>query len=153
MKWHFQREQQLRDDQRFRARYYPSKVRGSERQTLYGTKLEVEQELNLHLDVRDADQKRPNYYSVFEGKPFTFTTECSRVLTQIEFLLTFLKGGGQLWTLEEYWSQVGVLTGHSASSTDFNWSASHISVSSLLIVCKVNAGYWYRLRLFSKTLV
>ena len=128
LKRHFQREHHLRADQRFRARYHPSKVRGSDGRTLYGSKLEAEKELFMHLDVPELDHKRPFYYDVVEGKPFTFTSANSRTLIQIELLLIFLRGGGQLWTLEEYWTQVGVLTGHSASTADFNWSSSHISV-------------------------
>ena len=129
LKRHFQREQHLRADQRFRARYHPSKVRGSDGRTLYGSKLEAEKELFVHLDVPELDQKRPFYYCVVEGKPFTFTSANSRTLIQIELLLIFLRVGGQLWTLEEYWTQVGVLTGHSVSTVDFNWSSSYISVS------------------------
>ena len=128
LKRHFQREHHLRADQRFRARYYPSKIRGSDGRTLYGSKLEAEKELFMHLDVPELDHKRPFYYDVVEGKPFTFTSASSRTLIQIELLLIFRRGGGQLWTLEEYWTQVGVLTGHSASTADFNWSSSHISV-------------------------
>ena len=59
LKWHFQREHHLRADQRFRARYHPSKIRGSDGRTLYGSKLEVEKELFLHLDVPELDNKRP----------------------------------------------------------------------------------------------
>jgi len=129
LKRHFQREHHLRADQRFRARYHPSKVRGSDGRTLYGSKLEAEKELFMHLDVPELDHKRPFYYDVIDGKPFTFTSASSRTLIQIELLLIFLRGGGQLWTLEEYWTQVGVLTGHSASTADFNWSSSYISVS------------------------
>ena len=129
LKRHFQREHHLRADQRFRARYHLSKVRGSDGRTLYGSKLEAEKELFMHLDVPELDHKRPFYYDVVEGKPFTFTSANSRTLIQIELLLIFLRGGGQLWTLEEYWTQVGVLTGHSASTADFNWSSSYISVS------------------------
>ena len=129
LKRHFQREHQLRADQRFRARYHPSKVRGSDGRTLYGSKLEAEKQLFMHLDVPELDHKRPFYYDVVEGKPFTFTTASSRTLIQIELLLIFPRGGGQLWTLEEYWTQVGVLTGHSASTADFNWSSSYFSVS------------------------
>ena len=43
LKRHFQREHHLRADQRCRARYHPSKVRGSDGRTLYGSKLEVEE--------------------------------------------------------------------------------------------------------------
>ena len=128
LKRHFQREHHLRADQRFSARYHPSKVRDSDGRTLYVSKLEAERELLIHLDVPELDHKRPFYYDVVEGKPFTFTSVNSRTLIQIELLLIFLRGGGQLWTLEEYWTQVGVLTGHSASTADFNWSSSHISV-------------------------
>ena len=128
LKRHFQREHQLRADQRFRARYHHSKVRGSDGRTLYGCKLEAEKEVFLHLDVPEMDHKRPFYYDVVEGKPFTFTSASSRTVLQIELLLIFLRGGGQLWTLEEYRTQVGVLTCHSASTADFNWSSSYISV-------------------------
>ena len=129
LKQHFQREHHLMADQRFRARFHPSKVRGSDGRTLYGSKLEAQTELFIHLDVLELDHKRPFYYDVGEGKPFTFTSASSRALIQIELLLIFLRGGGQLWTLEEYWTQVGVLTGHSASTADFKWSASFIYVS------------------------
>ena len=46
---HFQREQHLRADQRFRARYHPSKVRGLDERSLYRSKLEKEKELFMHL--------------------------------------------------------------------------------------------------------
>ena len=59
LKRHFQRKHHLRADQRFRARYHPSKVRGSDGRTLYGSKLEAEKELFMHLDVPELDHKRP----------------------------------------------------------------------------------------------
>ena len=135
LKRHFQREHHLREDQRFRASInltiqpcHPSKVRSSDGRTLYGSKLEAEKEPFMHLDVPELDHKRPFYYDVVEGKPFTFTSASSWTLIQIELLLIFLRRGGPLWTLEEYWTQLGVLTGHSTSTAEFNWSSSHISV-------------------------
>ena len=83
----------------------------------------------MHLEVPELNHKRSFFYDVVEEKPFTFTTASSRTLIQIELLLSFLRGGGQLWTLEEYWTQVGVLMGHTASTADFNWSLSYIPVS------------------------
>ena len=83
----------------------------------------------MEFDVPDLCNKRPFYYDVIEGKPFTFTTESTRIRIQSDFMLTFLKSAGQLWALDDYWTQVGVLTGHSAATADFNWSPSHISVS------------------------
>ena len=66
---------------------------------------------------------------MIEGKAFTFTTESTRIRIHIELLLTFLKSGGQLWALDDYWTQVFFLRGHSAATADFSWSPSHISVS------------------------
>ena len=68
LKRHFQQEHRLRADQRFRARYHPSKIRGSDGRTLYGCKLEAEKELFMHLEVPELDHKRPFYYDVVEGK-------------------------------------------------------------------------------------
>ena len=129
VKWHYQRDCHLRIDQRFRERYCPGKLRGRDARVLYGVKLEKEREQYMELEVPDVCYKRPFYYDVIEGKPFTFTTESTRIRIQIELLLIFLKSGGQLWALDVYWTQVGVLIGHSAATADFNWSPSHISVS------------------------
>ena len=85
----------------------------------------------MELDWPELSHKRPFYYDVLEGKPFTFTTEEDRVRIQINFLMIFLESGGQLWALEDYWTQVGVATGHSAFIANFNWSPARISVSSL----------------------
>ena len=128
LKRHYQHDCHLRIDQRFRGRYCPGKVRGRDARVLYGVKLEKEREQYMELDMPDLCYKRPFYYDVIEGKPFTFTTESTRIRIQIELLLIFLKSGGQLWALDDYWTQVGVLTGHSAATADFIWSPSHISV-------------------------
>ena len=130
LKRHFQRDCHYRADQRFREKHCPGKVRGRDGRVLYGSKLEAEREVYMELDVPDLDFKRPFYYDVSVGKPFTFTTEDPRVRIQIKLLMTFLKSGGQLWDLEDYWIQVGIATGHSAAITDFNWSPAHISFSN-----------------------
>ena len=77
LKRHFQWEHLLRADQRSRARYHPSKVHGSDGRTLYGTKMEAEKELYMHLEVPELNHKRAFYYDVIERKPFTFTTASS----------------------------------------------------------------------------
>ena len=66
---------------------------------------------------------------MIEGKPFNFATESNRICIQIELLLIFLKSGIQLLALDDYWTEVGALTGHSAASADSNWSPLHLSVS------------------------
>ena len=129
VKRHFQRDCHSPADQRFREKYCPGKVRGRDGRVLYGSRLEEERECYMELDVPDLDFKRPFHYDVLEGKPFTFTTEESRVRIQINLLMTFLKSGGQYWALEDYWTQVGIPTGHSAAIADSNWSPAHIFVS------------------------
>ena len=129
LKRHFQRECHLRAHQRFREKYCLGKVCGRDGRVLYGSKLEAERELYMELDFPDLDFKRLFYYDVLEGKAFTFTFEASRVRIQFNLLITFLKSGGQFWVLEDYWTQVGIATGHSAAIADFNWSLAHISDS------------------------
>ena len=120
LKRHFQRDCHFRADQRFRERFCPGKVRGRDGRVLHDSKLEAERELYIDLYVPDLDFERPFFYDVLEGRPFTFTTEESRGRIQIDFLMTFLQSGGQLWVLEDYWTQVGIATGHSAAVADFN---------------------------------
>ena len=71
---------------------------------------------------------------------FHFTTEETRIRIRITLLTIFLKSVGQLWALEDYWTQMGVATGLSASIAAFNWSPARISVSifrfSLGLYCK-----------------
>ena len=133
LKRYFQRECHFRADQRFREKYCPRKVRGRDRRVLYVSKLQAGREFYIELDVPDLDLKRPFYYDELQGKPFNFTTEESRVRIQINLLMTFLKSGGQLWALEEYWTQVGLATGHSAAIADFNCNPAHISVSNFAL--------------------
>ena len=131
LKRHFQRDCHFRADQRLREKICPGKVRGRDGRVLYGSKLEAEREVYMELDLPQLSHKRPFYYDVLEGKPFTFTTEEDRrIRVQINFLTIFLRSGGQLWALEDYWTQVGVATGQLASMTDFNWSPARISVSN-----------------------
>ena len=137
LKRHFQRDCHFRADQRLREKCCPGKFRGRDGRVLYSSKLEAEREFYMELDVPDLDFKRPFYYDVLEGKPFTFTNEESRIRIQINSLMTFLKSGGQLWALKDYWTQVGIATGHSAAIADFNWSPAHISVSNFGFSSKV----------------
>ena len=131
LKRHFQRDCHFRADQRLREKICPGKIRGRDGRVLYGSRLEAEREVCMDLDLPELSHKRPFYYDVLEGKPFKFITEEDRIRFQINLLTIFLKGGGQLWALEDYWTQVGVASGHSASIAVFNWSLARISVSNL----------------------
>ena len=78
------------------------------------------------LNCRTKDR----FVMMFWKRNFTFTTEEAGICIQINLLTICLKCGGQLWALEDYWTQVGVATGHSASIADFNWSPARIFVSN-----------------------
>ena len=129
LKRHFQGEQHFRVDQRFRARYHPTKVPGSDDRTLYWSKLEPEKDLFMHLDVPDLEHKLPFYNDVAEGKSFAFTAGNARDSLQIDLMMIFLRRGAHFWTLKEYWTREPALTGHSANTADYNWSEAYISVS------------------------
>ena len=77
-------------------------------------------EIYIKYGVPELDSKRPCKYNVFAGKPITFTTENDIVSKQIQLMMTFLKSGGEFWGLEEYWTQVVALTGHSVSVADLS---------------------------------
>ena len=74
------------------------------------------------------------HYDVVEGKPFIWTSDGDRVRIQLHLLTTFLKGVGQLWSLDDSWSPLGILTGNSASISESNWSQENISVSRFILV-------------------
>ena len=71
-------------------------------------------------------------------------TEESRVQIQINLLKTFLKSGGQLCLLEEYWTQMGIAISHFASIVDFIWNPAHISGSVFVayFVSYPGSLYW-----------
>ena len=62
------------------------------------------------------------FFDVVEGKPLLFTSEEDRLRIQLQMSTTILDGESQLWMLGDLWTQVGILTGKSASTSDFNWS-------------------------------
>ena len=130
MKRQFQTACRILAGQRFREKYRPRKVCGRDGRVLYGWKLEAERDFYMELDVPDLDFQRPFYYDVLEGKPCILTTEDLRVRIPINLLMKLWKIGGQLWTLEDYWTQMGIATGHSAAIFDFNFRPTHIFASN-----------------------
>ena len=130
LKRHFQRYCHFRADQRLREKICPGKFRGHNGSVLYGSKLEAERELYVELDLPNLSHKRPFHYVILEGKPLTLTTEEARIRIQINLLTIVLRSVGQLWALDDYWIQVGVATGHSASIAVFNWSPARIYISN-----------------------
>ena len=61
---------------------------------LYGERLAAEWQVHMNCELHGMDQKKPFYYDVVEGKPFVFTNGEDRVRIQLQFVTTFLKGGG-----------------------------------------------------------
>ena len=130
LKRHFQRDCRFPAIQPVRENYCPGKVRGHDGKVLYGSRFKAEREYYMELDMPDWDFKRPFYFDVLEGKPFTFTIDETCVRIQINLLMTFSKSVGHFWALEDYWTQMGIAPGHSACIAVFNWSPPHISVSN-----------------------
>ena len=145
LKRQYHRDYHLRIDPQTWEQYFPGHIPGRYPRVLYGKNLGAEGEQYMDLNVLDLSHRRPLYYDVVERKPFTFTTESIRKSIQFESFLTFLKSGCQLWAIEIYWNQVGVMTGHSAFTADFNWSSSHIAVRvvSIYTFSKVRGRSWW----------
>ena len=143
---HFERKHHLTADQQYREKYFPCANLGNNARVLYGEKLEEARDKYKQLDVPEPDHKRPYCHDVVEGKPFAFTKEHEKTGLQIHLLITFLRSGGELWGLEEYWTQVGVVTGNSTSTSEFSWSSEHISVSILISGQKNNVDLLWTVR-------
>ena len=58
LKRHFQRDCHFRADQRLREKTCPGEVRGRDGRVLYGSKLEVERELYMELDLPELTHKK-----------------------------------------------------------------------------------------------
>ena len=129
---HFERDHHLRADQRYREKYFPRAVLGKNALVLVGQKLEEVREKYKNFEVPELDQKRPYYHDVADGKTFTFTTQTHRTGFQLHLLMTLLRSGGELWGLEEYWTQVRVLARNSAQTSDFSRNPKRIRVNILI---------------------
>ena len=88
MKRHFHREHHLQVDQNNCERYFPEDVRG---RVLYDERREKAKEFYIEYEVPEPDSKRPFYFDVIDGKPFTFTTDRDRVSMHIQLMMTFWK--------------------------------------------------------------
>ena len=53
---------------------------------------------------------------------------------QLQLFTLLLNGSGQLWVLDDMWTQVGVLTGIAARTSDSSWSQLYVSVSLFVTV-------------------
>ena len=130
IKWHYQSGGHLRQDQRYRDWCFSEAVRRKDARLMYGERLATKRKIYMDCALPEMDHKRPFSYDVVEGKLFIFTREEDRVRFQPQLITTFLEGGGHLWMLDDLWTEVGVLTGFSASKSDFNSSQERICVSS-----------------------
>ena len=66
-----------------------------------------------------------------------FTSVEDQIRIQLQVLTTHLRGGGQFWMLEHFWTQAGILTDNSAAICSFNWGQEHISVGKRSLSCFV----------------
>ena len=116
----------LCQNQRFLELYFLDAGRGKDARVLYGARLDDERRTYMDFEIPTVDHKRPFYHNVVEGKPFMFTREEVRVKIQLQLLSTFLGGDGQPWALGDLWTQMGDLSGNSASTSDFKQSHEHL---------------------------
>ena len=82
--------------------------------------------------------KRSFFQDVVEGNLFLLASEEDRVRLQLQFLATFSERIRELWVQDGLWTQMGFLTGNSASTSHSNWSYEHFFVT--LFVMKIFNG-------------
>ena len=107
---------------------------------LYGARPVAKRQVYMICEVPEMDHKKLFFYDVVERKPFVFTSGKDCVRFQLHLLKTFLKGGGQLWLLDELWTQLGFLTGSTTSSSYFSWSQEHTGVCEFALVAVLYIG-------------
>ena len=95
-------------------------MRGIDEILLHGSCLAAEGEIYMDWEFPQMEYQRLFYYDVVECKPFVFTSVEDRVCSQIQLLTTFMKVGDHLKVLEDFRTQVGILIGNAASTSDFN---------------------------------
>ena len=91
--------------------------------------------MHMDWDIVGMDHKRPFYY-ILRGNPFGFTSVEKGDGFRTHLLIKFLKQGVQSWVLEDFSTQLGILTRKAASISDFNWTQEHIS--AIIKVFKVS---------------
>ena len=98
---------------------------------LYVDRLVAGGEFFTDWEVPEMEHRRPFHYGVVEGKPFVLTSVENRISIQIQLLITLLKRGCQcqLWVLEDFWTQLGILIGNLVSTSDINWSHDNMNLS------------------------
>ena len=99
-------------------------------QILCANRLAAERKIQMDWEVPGLSHKLPFSHDVLEGKSFVLTGAEVRIRIQLQLLTTFSKSGGHLRVLEDFRTHVGFSTDNAASTSDFNWSRKHISVSS-----------------------
>ena len=122
VKRHYRCPNHLHPDQQFRNKCFAQAVKRKDARFLRGNQIVAERKIYIDWQVLEMDQKCPFHHDVLEGRPFMFTRVVDWVRIQLHVLTTLLRGGGQLWALEDFWTQVGNLSGNSAATCDFNWS-------------------------------
>ena len=123
----FEQDHHLRPDHRYGEKVSIAQSFVKIPRVLYDEKLEESRKKYLKFDVPELDHQRPYYYDVVEGKPIAFTSESVKTRIQIHLFITSLRSGAEIWSLEENWTQVGMLTGNFASTSDFSRSPEPIS--------------------------
>ena len=91
--------------------YCRDAVRGTDARVLHGSHLAADREVYMDWENPEGDHKPTFYYGVVEGQLFAFTNAADRILIQNQPLSMFPKSGHQIWGLEDFLNQVGILTG------------------------------------------
>ena len=133
LKRHFQREHLLRADQRFRARYHPSKVRGPDGRTLYDSKLEAG---GRKAGVQNPFTLTPLQFERLLHKPSFSVMGRIDMCSMLRALLLRLNG-----LLDERWVQSTQSFRKVRIGKKSSWSPWEYNFG-MIILCFVGPGKW-----------
>ena len=113
----------------------------------------------MAFEVPETGRKRQFSYNAVEGKHFLITSEEDCVRIELQLLVLFLKDDVQPWLSDNLWTQVGILAGKSAATSNFNLRQEYVRVSlffteiyydvrmTCLLLCFASSGMTYSVHL------
>ena len=66
--------------------------------------------MSRKYDVAELDQRCDYYNGAVDEKRFGCTTQKRKTQNHIDLLMVFQRSSGEFWGLEDYWTQISVLS-------------------------------------------
>ena len=148
VKRHYSSREHFRKDQKWRythlSRTDPVSqivthfVRDKKGNLLSSFELELELPNFIDEELVEIGDKLP-FYEDFKASRESITPNRSRDFTQLCLIGDYLKGAGDIASLQRIWTNVGTFTNHQSMFADFDWSEERMTVSMSVYLCHCNS--------------